>query len=745
MAEFKLGFANGSLFNANEPEEIGPFSDTGKFFEPDVPGAAQGNPEAILDNDPEIAAAIAPVVGENVAAAQTEQTDQEKAQEEQEQKNRVVEKTQLEAKHAAEEAGIEQLPEPEVQGAALVDQGFNRQQDSAAAAGGVASGLLDVETDATIDAAGQIVNDTIALEETRANTEAKTRLRFTEINDEIRTLVQTDVKKPTPSVLNLIGVALGGLIAPMQGGRNPAAELLQAKLQREVQVDIENRRTQLSGLKTDRGLLLDEAAFDKDMLAQKSLLMAKKLEGAKMQITAELSKPFLSARAKNDAKKMIGVLEVQQGEHQMKAAKIAMEAEQRRQILNMKAAQAQAKRSRGGGGRGRSKGRGLVSEAKESPLFFDVLTGNTTDVSQLSKKDQARIRKEAAVLPMTDNRTGQTLRGIRGLDSTQAKGMRKVYGDRNQVRLGAQRILKTLNLAKGADRLSIGGAFLDKEGARLEGEFTHLMIALKNQWELGAITGPDMELMEGAMGMKPGKAWAFLSDKMNINQIQGVIENLQSRGALKMKTSILSEAGLPDHISIDMPQFKATTDIKERSTPQAALTGAETAGDITALIEERNLAATGVAEGGTEAPSISEISEKINKLVARFRGSAKESQKGAAAGGEGAGFHEREQLRGLLPDADPETRKVILKGLRDMDKITPSRFLKQARKLAFGDMLSDPETQRRIRISKNPGRAKALAEAHFLKSKKGKKTIDDIAEQLRIEETDPTRGRGPLR
>ena len=95
-------------------------------------------------------------------------------------------------------------------------------------------------------------------EEQRQAVEAERTARA-KIDTQIQKYMTQKVEKPSPSVLNVIGAALGGLLIPTLG-RNPALEIINKRIEREVQIDMDNRRQALQGLQFQRSNLKDSQA-----------------------------------------------------------------------------------------------------------------------------------------------------------------------------------------------------------------------------------------------------------------------------------------------------------------------------------------------------------------------------------------------------------------------------------------------------------------------------------------------------
>lgn len=572
--------------------------------------------------------------------------------------------------------GIAEQPVP--QGINRVNQGLEQQKTGGAQTTG--GEVAVIEGNAEIN---KKMGDAVLKDQALAHAEQAKRVKLEnkrgEVTNRIRAEVESNVKKPSPSALALVGVFLNGLIAPMQGGKNVALETVQRQMQREVDVDIENRRVRMKGLQQEKGMLLDEEAGIEKQAIAKDIMLAQKYKGFRMQLEAKLLTPGLTAKVKGDMSTLIGQLNERGGLHEMKAAKEMYARMLKAQELADKRNIAAAKARKGSGGGGNKKGPkgGVVSEAQNSPLYYDAATGHTVDFTGMDPAEQKVARGELAQIPIVDSSTGNVLRGIRGLDDKQAQGIRKVWKDRNNVRLGSQRILSLLGSATGSDRTSIGGAFTSVDGALLEAEFTHLMVALKDQWELGAIQKPDEKLMEGAMGMKPSKAWAFLADKMSLNQIEGVIKGMQSRGGLKMKTDILSDAGLPAHMQIQMPRYDATSDLDQSAREQAPQTNEEVQGNLSALTQALN--------DGDEGVSLDDVRDGVNQMVKRWqKGTFNPSMDESETGGLVAKGNEEIVLRGLMKKAtDPKLKAIYKQGLADLTKKPEKNtLLAKAHKLA---------------------------------------------------------------
>tara|TARA_R110002020_G_scaffold207256_3_gene412682 strand:+ start:21931 stop:24108 length:2178 start_codon:yes stop_codon:yes gene_type:complete len=680
----------------------GGFMTADDFADQSVPGAATGvDPAALQEPVAQYNDANAQQAAMQVESLTKQQdqyagtlTDEQRAAKEAQAKVRAAQDAEMKVQQAAvkEQRAKEDLlppdavssadapvaPEPvtpeqeaataQPQGAELVAKGYEDMREGVAQTAGVAgrraelsSDMIDTLTDKTFEELDQVQE----IADQRQNVKAK----LAEIDSAVQAEMGRDIKKPSPSALNLIGVLLGGLIAPMQGGRNVALETVQRQMDREVQIEMENKRKRMQGLQKRRGLVQDESAeVGKEMVAA-DLIMAKKLKAFGTQLQAGLDSQMIPAEKKAEMTKLLGEINVAQGQFQMKASReISRVAIEKYKAETARMAKRKSKGGGGKGGGGKGSGKGVVAAAKASPLYFDVATGSTVDFNQLPGKEQTRARKELAQIPMVDKENGTVMRGIRGLRPEQAKQIQKAWGDRNKVRTGTQRILALLNQVDGSDRLVIGGASKTAQGGQLQAEFTQLMVALKDQWELGAIQKPDERLLEGAMGANPTDAFAFIADKLNVNQIEAVMQNLQSGGNLRMKTSILSEAGLPDSFEIKMPRFDATSDIEQRHRKQAPASVKERKGNATEALGALNdfLAAPEGIAAGDKKEHYGTLQGAIDDVVKPYIAGIKASAGGKSGGVIGKG-DERMFLEGMLKKTtDKRARLMITKGLSEI-------------------------------------------------------------------------------
>jgi len=374
----------------------GKFMGPDDFRDPSVPGATGGVDPTVLQpavdahNEGEFQHRTAQVNDDTAAnaIAATELTDAQKAAEEQRKAGIDLEKAKLAEQKAAldradKEAGLGMRPEPE----APVDEPSMEFTEEQAAAGEAAyeAQVEASQTPEQLMATGEkmmsvgqarlggvnakIDKDTAEATETfairqagaanlqmkrEAAQRAEAEKRFSEIDTQIQSVIDRGVKKPTPSALNLLGVFLGGLIAPMNGGKNVAMEALERQMEREISVDQENRAKELQGLRTRKGVLTDELA------EQGKADIAADIKRSQWH-TAMYNETIAWSQKDNLPAKQKAASMIQAGEHKLKAGQAASRAK----IAAAKASETErhnrameeAKRAKVGTGKGKVRAR----------------------------------------------------------------------------------------------------------------------------------------------------------------------------------------------------------------------------------------------------------------------------------------------------------------------------------------------------------------------------------------------------
>jgi hypothetical protein len=552
---------------------------------------------------------------------QKEQTEAEKAAEDQrkaaldaEKKRKKAELAALDAEAAADQAVLsEPLPVPganlpteeeeemvfEPTDADFVDfaqSEYDRavQQDPEArevrAGGEAGRELADAQLDsklAQIDAEMQAIEKGRELAEPYEERQKELRQEIADervrIDEELTALVQSKPRKPSPSVLNLVGVFLGGLIAPMQGGRNVALETVMKRMQQEVEVDQENRRTTLSGLRTARGLLDDKEKFRQTEEVAGRIELAQKMQGYANELKLKAQSTTLPAEATAAAKVQWHAAEAVVGKlikegammsHKQWLAEQELLRKQKADLLKAR------KDSKGKGGKDKQ-----VVGSYGPAVYYDSFRRKLVSEEEMSTDERKAARERSVPVPLWSKSAQREVHGLLAQDPTRARKLQSDY----MVGLGVQdktkRLVQLLRGTTKNGRLSIAGGYSTAEGAQVQSAFTDLMNAIKDKWGLGAIQAPDMVLLEGRIGQTPSGFLAWINSTAERQQIEGVLQDLGSGEALILKGDIMRNAGLPDDLEVRLPAFDPTADIKKRQAVTPEATAAERLGDVSGAIE----------------------------------------------------------------------------------------------------------------------------------------------------------------
>ena len=420
--------------------------------------------------------------------------------------------------------------------------------------------------------------------------------------------------KVSPSVLNLIGIALGGWLNP--GGRNIAFEMVQKKLQREVASEMEGRRREVESLRLKQGLDKEQALSDEEFAAGSAIVMAQKLETARMQLQNNIDKMLYVGDAKVRANDLANQLGMQKAQLLDKAfalgdARIREESEALWK-RKLEAAKLQAKRGGRGGGSGKV--------GKAAGTLWNPLTREGASAAEINKEKTDRERAVYGGVVLVDP-NGQAHRGLLAATKEDQKAITKNLRDYRKVRQRAQRIIKNMEKVDGFDRLTWDAFAATSEGKLIASEFTQMMVSLKDMWELGAIQKPDMFLLEGAMGDNPTAVRTWLAEKFTGTDVRRVIENFQSGAEEQLKDNILERADLiGEDVDLRILGSRVGKDIDERSaeSPDVSKDPAE----LKATLEATRPAPAGIAdpEVAAEAKSAREkaIDMAVNRIVDRI-------------------------------------------------------------------------------------------------------------------------------
>lgn len=468
------------------------------------------------------------------------------------------------------------IARPEPEELTVGRSGIAHRQQAAAGQAEVATqkGLMGAEGD--LEIAARAVSDADTAARQSAQNFETARAARTSINDALMQVVNAKAKDPWADkttgqkIAGLAAAFLGGLLLPTLG-RNPGMEMINKIIDREMQAESETRNRQLQALQMQQGIASDEATDSEKELNRQMLFRAAKLQAFKQQIDAMITKNTLPPEMQNQYLDIFGQLEGQYSELLGRVGKDAFDKYIKQLTLEAKAAKAAG---------GPAQQKPVSSEAN----YYDAATGQVFNFNSLDEKQQKDARSELTNVRIVNRATGQEVRGIRGLRDKQAEAIEEALGNYEKVRTSAQRLLTLLNKTDASDRVSFMGAFSSGEGAAALSEFTQLMVALKDQWEFGAIQAPDMKLLEGAAGQGPEKLASFFASLVDKNQMVPLLQNLQSGAEIRVTNNIKSRLGLSDEWDITASKANVTSDIDERGTPDKPDTDQELANKFAAAV-----------------------------------------------------------------------------------------------------------------------------------------------------------------
>jgi len=490
------------------------------------------------------------------------------------------------------------------------------------------------------------------------------------VSEKADAVFKSKPKMPTPSILNLVGVFLGGLVAPSQGGRNTAAEILTRRLEKEVDVAMESRRTDLSTVRTERGLVQDAATKADQEILERAGLMGQSIEGLAQHITAQAELPWVAPTVKTQLGEAVGQLRQHQGKLLDQFVNVEKDRLTRTSELEMK----YASQKRGRGGRGKP----MDVQPTKNQLAENRLYGwhgravdpndKTTWPEGVTFEDIGKY--SVGGITITDG--DESYSGLFAANADDAKEARTRLSKYNEVRqaagyLGAE--LENLRKAQGVSTLS-GIRIADlgsKQSAKVSRAFNTYRVALKELWGLGAIQKPDERLMDAETGSDPTGIKGNIANMLDL----GVTEDLlghtvaSSEEAFKVKLRpLLFSGGEPDsgvEIHIGKPEVG--------KVPRAAGEGVKAesaeviAGQLNALVELSNEEHGIPASLAAEAPEfdMAEAQERIDRMVeVNLASRGAESKKAKHGGITGTG-KEKFQFAALAKTTqNPELKKALL-------------------------------------------------------------------------------------
>jgi hypothetical protein len=580
---------------------------------------------------------------------------------------------------AAKEQQLGRPLTPEEQMATGLEMG----QTGRAMLGGVNAKIAQEEADATYNFQADRANAAKQEIEREELQRAKAEKRFAEIDSQIQRVVEEDTKKPSPSALNLLGVFLGGLIAPMQGGRNVALEAVERQMEREIRVDQENRAKRMQGLRTRKGILTDELAEQSRQDVAADLKRAQWHNAMYKEAIAFSQKTNLPAKQKAEALAFAGDQRFKKGEAMQRAALSVRKQEE----VERKNRQAAAMKRSGGvrrGGGGTEEGAVKDADIAAGNLFYNPLQPSKpmtgTEVDQ-DKDTRKRAVKGGIVLKVGDT----TYRGFLADDEQDKREVKKAIKGFRDIRQPIQRISALLDDESG----NIGDMTWSAFSASIEGqlskaEFTRLKVAIKNLWELGAIQKPDEVLIDGALGGDPTSVWNTVGQGLSRSDMLSVLKNLQSGTSEQTHNFLLDRADLigDEDVQLSFKTGKVGGDINQWKESQRAATPDELIGNIGRIVDR----AEAIAGGAPGTEDLQQASDKdIRNAVSDF-GKMVEAGKftsaGVEAGGDvvtGAHMAEYKRLRNMAP---PKLRDKMDVGLDKILDVYPDEEDKMSRRAA---------------------------------------------------------------
>ena len=394
------------------------------------------------------------------------------------------------------------------------------------------------------------------------------------------TEVSSDIEPPKPSILNLIGVAIGGFLASRGGGPNLAAQLLNQKIAQETQTELANRKLKMQSARDD--LSAGETAIDRANADLRFQLLSegKKTAGVVKHLEAQSSKGFYTEAQNAVAQQIIG-----QGKQ--KLAELAQRESDRQLKLdqfNQQQAQRAQQAPRKGGRRRKPEEVDLTTLPPTARVWDTIgqqfVSGR--DAKALKGIEQGGRKGHRIGIKLRDG--DKFINVPVTLDPTEAKIIRNEISNRNLTR---QAVLQLRHfgdkIKKRAGTTNIIGSNLssfgitDNERSGFEQARSNLITVRKRFDNTGAATS-DKEMEAALLGAFGVNTQAQLANLSVAQQLKGAERFLENTNSL-VKGRISSSTGIPRN-DMQLENFSETKFLEEEELEQKPDTGAELVASI---------------------------------------------------------------------------------------------------------------------------------------------------------------------
>lgn len=363
-----------------------------------------------------------------------------------------------------------------------------------------------------------------------------------------------------------------GFVNVKTGGKgNVVLEQLNRQLDRHIQEQVRKKKDELQTAREQGKSALDEITADLALKQKEYELRA----GAKMGLVNRLQLDAAEAKSEAERQRILqGIAPILKsaGEDRERITMLIDNRAMRMKELELKekALAMKARKGRGGGGRGKTvvadkaPGMKIYNPFNPSETIDGGTFGSITDTE--SGRALEKLVYGGFKIHMKD---GRILDGYATSKEAASKQNEDIRFARQALGSGA----RLLELMKDADGGIAFNSWLEtsKNAALLRSEWVQLAMDLKDKYGLGVLTGPDMDLIEAAAGKGPEALRTVLAEKLSLNHVKAVLENLQGSTKSKMKDQILMQANLdPTQADIVLtPMGTVTKDLREARDAEA--------------------------------------------------------------------------------------------------------------------------------------------------------------------------------
>ncbi len=385
-------------------------------------------------------------------------------------------------------------------------------------------------------------------------------------------------KSAPQKIAGIFAAMASGFMAPHTGGRNLFLEQLDKEIDRDVQLQRADRNAQLQSLGRERADLDQQLTLDrqqdildlgtkkakKQAALNKLLSLQTQVQGTQQEAVVQQHIGELQRSIARDEQAQAAKLQDQYAKQDIANKKLALEQKK----LELKA------RKKAGSGTGRGATR--VGATTPGMRILDPKTGQQIDMSKFEAggTDRGRIDNGTVSGGFVMERRDGTDAGSDGIfvgSPEQAKEFSKLVRNGRRSVGQAARLLKLLPGDAGSGGIAVG-ELSTGDAARIRGQWVEMAMQLKESYNLGVLTGPDMGLIMDATGGDPTKLTGAILNKVSLNHVRSVLENMVGGRNELMQNELLAAAGVrdPENYTIRLTPYTIGGDLDEQAAAEAA-------------------------------------------------------------------------------------------------------------------------------------------------------------------------------